>query len=330
MSINDFSINIGDGKAEPHAMPMFSSQEPVENLDSAGLAPESTPTPVEPDSGASLTADSDEGLEEAVEEGVPEIVKEFDPKHITLNEKQVECLTYIEQQFFLEGAMPTVDAIAAVFGVNKATIKRWLKSPEFDYILRTKGIINSNTDGVLTAPQMMIINMLLNIGDKRSEREKCELAGITPQKLAVWRRDAQFIGYMQKRAEKMFKDSDDIAYLNVIKNVQGGDLSAAKFYFEMTGKYQPSVRMDVNVDMILARIIEILQVRVKDPATLELIANDFDMLMGGGQHTMPSVQYAVPEGLSDNPITTKGFENLPPDLGISPGPVSTIEPSILE
>jgi transposase len=206
-------------------------------------------------------------------------VSDFDPANIKLTERQAEVITYMEQEYFLSGMLPTVDKIAEIFGNSKSTIKKWLESPEFDFILRSKGVIRSTPTGVLTAPQMMMVNMLLNIADKRSDREKCELAGITLQQLSAWRKDPTFIAYLQKRAEAMFKDSDDIAYMNVIKNMQGGDLSASKFYFEMTGKYQPSVRHDVNIDMVAVRLIEILQVHVKDPDVLEAIASDFEALL---------------------------------------------------
>lgn len=205
----------------------------------------------------------------------------FDPQKMQLSERQVDCLTYIEQQFMLEGSVPTVDKISDVFGVSKATVRKWLKSDEFNYILNFKGITVRRASGVLSSNQLMIAEMLLNISDRRSKREKCEAAGITVQQLAAWKRDPQFNDYMQKRAEQLFKDSDDVAYLNVVKNMESGDLKAAQFYFEMSGKYQPSMRHDVNLDSFVAVLIEILQARVQDPQTLELIAGDIENLMSG-------------------------------------------------
>lgn len=244
--------------------------------------------------------------------------EEFDPEHIKLTERQIECLVYIEQIFFLEGAIPTKAKISEVFGVTEQTAKKWLESPEFKYILTSKGIISTARTGVLTAPQMQIVNRLLNLGDRRSEREKCAEAGISIQQLAAWRRDKTFMDYMQKRAEAMFKNSDDIAYLNVIRNMSGGDLSAAKFYFEMTGKYQPSMRLDVNVDMILARVIEILQVRVKDPQVLEAIASDFDSLMHSGRSfdtAFVEEQAAIPAHAQEVQVTP--IVSMPEPAGIS-------------
>jgi hypothetical protein len=237
-------------------------------------------------------------------------VSDFDPTNIKLTERQAEVLTYIEQEHGLHGSIPTVDKIAEIFGNSKSTIKKWMESPEFDFILKRKGIIRTVPKGVLTAPQMMMVTMLLNISDRRSEREKCEEAGITVAQLAAWRRDPSFISYLQSRAEAMFKDSDDVAYLNVLRNMQGGDLGAAKFYFEMTGKYQPSMRHDVNIDSIAMRLIEILQIHVKDPAVLEAIANDFESLFttGSSQQEIPSV---IPATAIESPAPMLASNSLP-------------------
>lgn len=239
---------------------------------------------------------------------------DFDPQKITLTERQAECLTYIEQEFFLNGSVPTIDKLHEVFGNSKATIKKWMESPEFDFILTSKGIIRKTPDGVLTAPQMMMVNMLLNIADRRSDREKCEACGINPAQLSAWRRDPTFIAYLQKRAETMFKDSDDIAYLNVIKNMQGGDLGAAKFYFEMTGKYQPSVRHDINIDSVMVRLIEVIQIHVKDPAILEAIAADFEAIHSG---TRPTPELASPVSTGEPIPTTASAPSVGPVLASS-------------
>jgi hypothetical protein len=223
----------------------------------------------------------------------------FDPQNISLTETQVECLTFIEQEYMLHGQVPTVERISEVFGKSVETARKWMRSEEFDWILRHKGIYLSRRPGVLTANQLMIANMLLNIDDKRSKREKCKEAGVTVQQLAAWGKDSAFQDYMQKRAEELFKSSSDKAYLNVIKNMDSGDLQAAKFYLEMTGRYQPTVRHDINIDTFLGSLLEILQYRIGDPQILELIAGDIQNLAEGKPVTIEQplqqvVQQPVP------------------------------------
>lgn len=227
-------------------------------------------------------------------------------RQIRLTEKQAQCILFIEQEYMLSGLVPSAEKIADVFGVTPATAKKWLDSDDFDYLLKKKEIRRSGVDGVLTMPQLALVNMLLNLNDRRSEREKCESAGVTPQQLAKWKKDPTFNGYLQERAKKLFGDSDDIAYLAVLKNVQRGDLNAAKFYFEMTGKYQPSVKHTVNIDGFVAGLIEVLQRRlVGQPDLLEVIANDLEEVMAGRRpefNNMPVIEASSEELLPLPPM----------------------------
>lgn len=240
----------------------------------------------------------------------------FDPQKMTFSEQQQDCLVFIEQTYMLEGLIPTVDRIADVFGVSKVTANKWLSSDKFQYVLKYKGITTARTSGVLSVKQLTLINMLLNISDKRSQREKFQEAGVTPQQFAAWRKDPQFNDYMQKRAEDLFKGGDAAAYLSVLKNVDSGDLNATKFYFELTGKYQPSVRHDINIDSFLVSLIEILQARVSDSRTLELIAEDIENLMQG-KPILSSVktQVAIPvSSVEAKSVVAKGDMNIALDL----------------
>jgi hypothetical protein len=208
----------------------------------------------------------------------------MDDTKIRLTEQQADCVLYIQQQYMLDGMVPSAEKICEVFGVTRATAVKWLASDEFDYLLRKEGIITGRIgrpEGVLTAQQLMIANYLLNISDRRSEREKCEAAHITPQQLAVWKKDPTFNDYIQKRAEALFHESADVAYMSVIKNMKGGDMTATKLYLEMTRRYQPSMRHDVNLNSFMEMMIEILQRRIPDTELLEVIANDIDNLMQG-------------------------------------------------
>lgn len=231
----------------------------------------------------------------------------FNPQEITLSERQVEAIAYIEQSYMLEQQVPTADKLSDVFGVSKSTAKKWLESEKFQYILEHKGIvIKRKTSNMLTSNQLMIAEMLLNINDRRSPREKCLEAGITIQKLNTWQRDPQFNEYMQRRAEQLFENADAKAYMNVIKNIENGDLRAAQFYFEMSGKYRSSDHKEINIDGFLVTLIEILQARVKDPLVLNQIAQDIDNLMNGKPVELQPAIVAIPvASIESNNTVTK-------------------------
>jgi len=206
---------------------------------------------------------------------------ELDPTQIKITEQQKNCLLFIQQEYLVDGAIPTAARISDTFGVTPQTAKRWLDSPEFEYLLGRVGIAKPDVVGVLSARQLTLVNMLFNLGDRRSEREKCEAAGVKPQELSAWRRDSTFNKYMQDRAQALFDDSGDVAYMAILKQMKGGDMKATQLYLEMTGKYQPSVRHDVNIDGFLLGLVEILQRRIPDRQLLEVIAGDIENLRLG-------------------------------------------------
>lgn len=207
-------------------------------------------------------------------------MSDVEPKY-RISEAQHSCLLYIEQHYLLDGSIPTVERLADVCGVRVDTVRGWFKDEGFNHVLQYKGIALPNTHGALSAPQLMIISMMLNIKDKRSLRQKCEACGITLQKLAAWRKDPHFNAYLQRRAEALYKDGEAEAFVALMRSIDAGDFQATKFYFEMTGRYNPRSTDNVNLEGFLSSVIEIIQARVQDPQVLGLIANDFDKLLKG-------------------------------------------------
>jgi hypothetical protein len=211
------------------------------------------------------------------------------PDALQLTEGMVTGLTYIEQIYWLEGAIPSHEKIADVVGVKPDTVKKWFAKKDFVTVLRGKGLPmpQEEVSGVLSPSQLMLVNMLLNLSDRRSDREKLEAAGVTPQQYAMWRRDNNFLAYLHKRAEQQFGDASDEASQGLLKNVKAGDLSAIKFYYEVTGRYNPRLQVDVNVDSVMNRVVEIIQKHVRDPQVLMAIADDLEDLANGKPRDTP-------------------------------------------
>lgn len=217
----------------------------------------------------------------------------MEPEDIKISESQSVGLSLIEQQYWLSGQVPTYEEIADKVGVTVGTVENWFKRNEsFRFVLRSKGfpLPEDQKTGVLTPQQLMVTNMLLNLADKRSQREKLEVAGVSAQQYQMWRRDPNFMSYMQERARIMFKDASDVAAMTVLKNMEAGDLNAARFFYELTGVYNPRVQVDVNVDSIMSRVVEIIQKHVRDPQVMLAIAEDLDRLAGG---TKPNLAPAI-------------------------------------
>jgi hypothetical protein len=219
---------------------------------------------------------------------------------MSLSNEMVDVLTYIEQIWWEDNqTVPTDEKIAEVIGVSLQSVKNYWKNPDFRSALNARGVTFANdSDGgkALTYAQLQVANMLMNIMDKRSLREKLQAAslpGVTPAQVGAWMRQPAFQDHLRKRANALFGDADVSANLALVKAIDGGDLKAVQLYMEMTGRYTPKSNVDVNVMSIIARVVEIVSIHVREPATLEAIANDLESLMqGGSQAALPSASSA--------------------------------------
>lgn len=202
----------------------------------------------------------------------------------SLSETQIEVVYWIEQQFWSTGYVPTVDSLAERFSILPATIKKWWESSSFREALVSRGV-DFNPDAsrdALSPLQLQLANVLLNTHDNRSEREKLESVGVSSQKYHGWLRDPAFVNYLRKRAEVMFSANDYKAFQALSAEAANGDVSALKLFFEMRGIYNPRVQVDVNIEMVLTRVVEVIALHVKDPGILEAIATDLGRLDMGG------------------------------------------------
>lgn len=205
----------------------------------------------------------------------------FDPTKIKLTEKKLEAMTYINQCHLNNGRAPTAEKLAEAVNVTVDTARKWYDSVEFKYMMSELGIQLAHDSEVLLPQQVIILNSLLDLNDRRSKREKCEGAGITLAKLNGWMRDPVFKQHYMDIARTKFEDADPVAQLALLRNMEGGNQRAVEFYFELTGQFQRSVNHNINIEGFLSSLIEVLQARIQDPALLEQIANDFELLVKG-------------------------------------------------
>lgn len=213
-----------------------------------------------------------------------------------LNDNQAEAVALIEQKFWLHGSIPTNEYLSEQLNVGIPTLQRWWQNAIFRDALIRRGVDlrDNRSKNVLTPQQLQVVNLMLNQHDKRSQREKLAEAGITSQKYYSWLRQPAFLQYLQKRAEDLFASSDHEGYLALLDTVKGGDIQAIKLFFEMRGKYTPSAKIDINVETVMIQIVEIIGRHVKEPATLQAIADDIDNVIG-----IRKPQIALPVGSSN-------------------------------
>lgn len=201
---------------------------------------------------------------------------------------EVNLLTEYERLFWLSGQAPSLEALSQVLDVEPATLKGSLGGERVRLALRARGLPlpepQQDRAAALSSEQLVLANMILSAFDKRSVREKLKEFNknrakedqISPQKLQAWQRTPAWIGYVTSRAEAEFHGSIHLAYQNVRENVEDGDLSAAKLMLEMTGKYNPRLQVDLDVNFLVTQVLEAVQKHVKDPAILLAISEELE------------------------------------------------------
>jgi hypothetical protein len=210
-----------------------------------------------------------------------------------LTEGQVDAICVVEQLFWLHGSIPTNEVISEKTGLNVKTVQGYWENPVFRGVLEHKGVPldEGRSKDILSIKQLEVANRLLNIHDARSVREKLQEVGVSSQQYHAWLRQPAFREYLQKRGEELFKSGDHEAYTALMQVVRGGDVSGLKLFFEMRGIYNPKLQLDVNIEAVLVKVVEVVARHVRDPQVLQAIAQDLELI---DQPGMPPIEVPLP------------------------------------
>jgi hypothetical protein len=167
----------------------------------------------------------------------------------TISPEEVEKMVkaWCEQKYFETGKVPTTSAIIEAWDTSFPVVHNLL--PQMKPYLQT---LKQSTDHM--EPKAFILaQMLLSTGDRRSLRTKLKSIGVTMVEYERIRRNPKFLEYMRKESQRRFGETDVTADLELIKNVEDGDLNAIKYYNELIGR-APS-QESVNVAKVLATVM---------------------------------------------------------------------------
>lgn len=194
-----------------------------------------------------------------------------------LSDDASRLLNYFEQAYLLNAQYPTKEKVFE-FGITPQQYEAALKNQDFLEALERRGLPNPVSDiyqGILSPQQLALANALLDLHDNRSQRKKLQEFNVSTAKYNAWLRDPAFKTYLQRRAENFLGDNAHEAHLALVDRVKSGDISAIKYYNEMTGRFVPSSsKAPVDINAVLMQVIEAIQMRVKDPEVLVALSDD--------------------------------------------------------
>lgn len=195
-----------------------------------------------------------------------------------------ELISFYEIKWMFGNKVPTVDEVVEHLrthgfeNVRQTSVNYYLNRPPVIKALEQRGInFRQHTQNELTDKQQAVIYCLANFADTRSNEEKLDSLGVNSATYYAWLQDPVFQNHMQMLADRNLKNIDPVAKTEFSKKVQEGHWGAIKHYLDTTGALvQPQGQ---DTETLVRGIIEVIQMHVKDAATIIAIANDIKNVM---------------------------------------------------
>jgi len=200
---------------------------------------------------------------------------------MSLTEKEFDLINFIEQAWLLHGAIPSAARIKELDLCSESFYKQLLDREDVRRNLLARGIRFTDNKGVLTEQQLTAANVMLDLTDNRSRKKKLADLRIPTQLWESWLSDPAFQNYLRERSERIIGGNQHEAHLALLDRVRAGDMSAIKYFNEITGRYVPSRGDSVDLPALLMRILEIIQRHVTNNDEISQIADDLLMLAQG-------------------------------------------------
>lgn len=214
-----------------------------------------------------------------------------------LSEFEIQLLTFLDQQYHLTGTLLTAEKAYEEYGIPVKDFEQAFKKPAFRDALTERGVvferISPYADNAkwisksLTPIQLLAANSLLDLTDTRTNKKKLQDLGITTAKYNAWLKDPVFKDYLSARAKQLIGDNEHEVDLALLDRVRSGDMKAISYYNEFTGRYTPAssrqtpnANGNIDVQVILVRVIEIINEEVQDPKEILAISNRLRSLIG--------------------------------------------------
>lgn len=182
-----------------------------------------------------------------------------------------KAMPWFESFWHTKGRYPANDEIMGHFKFTLEQVELLNLSPYWEKCLSERGI-RVPSQHTLTATQIAAISLISNFSDRRSIPAKLAAIGVTEEQINGWYKDPEFQKELTIRTDANLDNSFPEVQAQFLRQIQKGNFSAIKFYYEITGRAVAPEQLKVRQTM--QHLIEAVQKHVKDPETLEAIAQE--------------------------------------------------------
>lgn len=194
---------------------------------------------------------------------------------------QRDVVNYVERIHSTTGAMPADDDTISYLRLLKHDISEQeldaLKTnPLFEASMQSRGI--ELNDYFINARQLAAVSAMMNLVDRRSDEKKLRDLGISTEEWSTWMLNRHFAEYVRQRSEQMITNSTHEAHLGLMRGVRQGNTASIQLYYKLTGRYDPDQESNVNIRLVIGRVLEAIQKHVKDPDKLNALAVEMSQI----------------------------------------------------
>lgn len=209
---------------------------------------------------------------------------------IQLKAFEVAAILWAEREHAGSGRFPTETEFRKRFG-SDFDFRAFVNHPTVQLSFKNRGVPMPK-DGAypeeLTAEQVAAVMAITNFADKRSHNLKLKSLGLTPGVWAGWLKNEIFKRYLHDVSTNMLGANLHTVQEGLLRAAEKGSVDGIKFFYELQGLHTGESTQDSNVKQMLAKLVEVLQLHVKDEKLLRSIGNDFAAVMDG--RPLPSLQ----------------------------------------
>ena len=180
--------------------------------------------------------------------------------------------------------------------LTKEQVELVWPTSKFQKSLDDRGIKTTSNPN-LTLRQETFLQAYLNPLNLLTPQVLAKRMKISLTELDGWMRQKEFGNAFATKAEENLKKFIPMADQALGQLVQNGDMKAITFVNQLTGRYDPNARVNLDVPSLLMQVQDIILRHVKDPITKRNIARELIALANGQSHlsTIPEPDDATIE-----------------------------------
>jgi hypothetical protein len=167
--------------------------------------------------------------------------------------------------------------------LEKGQVELVWASSKFQKALADRGI-KTTANPNLTLRQENFLQAYLNPMNLLTPQVLAKRMKISVNEIDGWMRQKEFAAAMVAKSEDNLKKYLPMADAALGQLVQQGDMKAITFINQMTGRFDPNAKQNLDVPALLMQVQDIILRHVLDPAVKRNIARELIALASGQSH----------------------------------------------